>query len=316
MTESNLGIDLYRVLGVTPDASSEDIARVYRRLARRYHPDVNTSPNAAEQFARITHAYQVLSKPTTRRRYDANRVARRSATESRAMPRRTRGRSDQSAWTTMWPHAADSAQPQQPFWLGGPSFTRASGADRHAAAQSKPAEDAEEAEVQISLEEAYLGSVRTVTVTGQRIAETAHVAIPPGAITGDRIPVPLRHLPGERDPAPVHLRVQVLPLPGYRLDGRDVHFDLPVTPWEAALGATLPVETPAGQLTIHVPAGTSTGHVVTLPGQGLPNPRGTPGNLYAHVHIVVPTQLTRAERDLFTRLATASTFNPRATPTP
>ena len=105
--------------------------------------------------------------------------------------------------------------------------------------------------------------------------------------------------------------VRIAPHPRYRLDGRDIAVDLPLAPWEAALGATVPVGTPGGEAKVHVPAGSSTGRRLRLRGEGMPNPRGTPGDLYAEVRIMVPRRPGARERELFEALAAESTFDPR-----
>ncbi|KJY38877.1 DnaJ C-terminal domain-containing protein, partial [Streptomyces katrae] len=114
--------------------------------------------------------------------------------------------------------------------------------------------------------------------------------------------------------ADLYLRVRLAPHPRYRVDGRDVTVDLPVTPWEAALGASVPVDTPGGTATVDLPPGSSSGRRLRLRGRGMPNPRGQPGDLYAEVKIVVPPRPTQAERDLFERLAKESRFDPRNPP--
>jgi curved DNA-binding protein len=105
--------------------------------------------------------------------------------------------------------------------------------------------------------------------------------------------------------------VRIKPHPRYRVDGRDISFMLPLTPWEAALGASIPVETPSGQSTIKIPAGTSSGRRLRLKGQGLPNPRGASGDAFAEVQIMVPPKLTKEEKRLFEQLSGTSKFDPR-----
>jgi curved DNA-binding protein len=301
--------DLYRVLGVEPRATTAEIAQAYRRLARRHHPDVDDSSGAAERFARITHAYRVLSDPGARARYDAQRAARRSAVlhpPASASPGWSRA-------TTSRPRAGTGADGV--FWLGAPGFfSRAFGLG--ADVPRGPAVREEEVELELSVEEAYRGTSRTVTVTSRHGTDSVCVAIPPGSVTGQRIEVPLTHLAGSRPPPPVILRVRLAPHERYHVDGRHVHLQLPLSPWEAVLGATVALETPAGPTTVNVPAGTSTGHVLTLPGHGIPDPAGPPGDLCLHARVVVPAEPTPAERDLFERLAATATFNPRTSTTP
>jgi curved DNA-binding protein len=106
--------------------------------------------------------------------------------------------------------------------------------------------------------------------------------------------------------------VRLPPHPRYRVEGKDLVVDLPLSPWEAALGATVPVRTPGGETKVTVPAGSSTGRRLRLRGEGMPAPRGTPGDLHAVIKIMVPRQLTDRERELFSELASVSTFDPRS----
>lgn len=292
------GPDLYQVLGLGPHASCAEISRAYRRLARRHHPDVDASPGAGERFAEITHAYRVLSDPHARARYDASRVRARTPSAS----------SRPGSWLPRTSGSAGSASPQGPFWLGVPSWADVF----HLGADLPPPSSREDdVDVELTLEESYHGTTRIVTVTSHDHQESSQVVIPPGVIDGDRIDVPTTHLPGGGACRPVFLRVRLAPDQRYRLDGRDVHVRLPLSPWEAALGVTIGLDTPGGPAPVEVPANTCTGHVLTLPERGIPNPTGPAGNLYAHAHIVVPAELTSLERDLFRRLAAVSTFNPR-----
>lgn len=113
------------------------------------------------------------------------------------------------------------------------------------------------------------------------------------------------------NPGDLYLLVRIAPHPRYRVEGRDIHVDLPLAPWEAALGATVAVETPGGEAKVNVPAGSSSGRRLRLRGKGMPNPKGTAGDLYAEVKIMVPSKLTAQERELFQELANTSTFDPR-----
>jgi curved DNA-binding protein len=139
------------------------------------------------------------------------------------------------------------------------------------------------------------------------------VTIPPGVTDGQRIRLAGQGGRGSGGQAgDLYLIVRIAPHPRYRVEGRDLHVELPVTPWEAALGATVPVDTPGGEVKVTVPAGSSSGRRLRLRGQGMPNPRGQPGDLYAEVRIMVPRRLSRRERQLFEELANASNFDPRS----
>ena len=170
----------------------------------------------------------------------------------------------------------------------------------------------QEAELPLTVEEAYRGGRKPVTIggAGQRAFE---VDIPPGVTGGQRIRLAGQGGRGS-DGAPagdLYLVVRIAPHPRYRLDGRDLYTELRLAPWEAALGTSVAVDTPGGEVKVKVPAGTSSGRRIRLRGRGLPNPRGKPGDLFAEARIMVPPRLSRAERRLFEQLAAESTFDPR-----
>ncbi|GAA3456739.1 DnaJ C-terminal domain-containing protein [Dactylosporangium matsuzakiense] len=141
------------------------------------------------------------------------------------------------------------------------------------------------------------------------------VVVPAGVADGERLRLAGRGEPGVHGGAAgdLLLEVHLAPHPRLRVSGRDVRVAVPVSPWEAALGAVVPVDLPGGDVQVDVPAGSPSGRRLRLPGLGLPNPRGAPGDLLAELHIVVPEPLTDSERALFVSLARESTFNPRTT---
>ncbi len=310
--------DFYEVLGVPRSATQEDIQRAYRRLARTYHPDLNPDPAAAERFKEITEAYNVLSDPKTRRRYDAFGEQFRQVPEDvdpdewragqRARDREGAERGRGEAWWGRAPRGwrgrgFDLGDLLEDLFAGErvrPGWRPVRGPD-------------EEADLELTLEEAYRGGRRTVTVTGPEGRHTHEVTIPPGVVEGQRIRLPgLGPSGGPWGAAPgdLYLVVRLRPDPRYRVRGRDVTVDLPLAPWEAALGARVPVQTPTGEVTVRVPPGTSSGRKLRLRGRGLPNPGGRPGELYAEVRVVVPRRLTERQRRLFEELA-ATGFDPR-----
>lgn len=311
--------DYYEVLGVPRSATREDIQRAYRRLARTYHPDLNPDPAAAERFKEITEAYNVLSDPQQRRRYDAFGEQFRQVPEDvdpeewrarqRAREREAAGGGRRGAW---WGRAPGG-------WGGGRGFDLGDLLeDLLAGERTRPGwrpvrGPDEEAELELSLAEAYRGGRRTITVTGPEGRHTHEITIPPGVVDGQRIRLPgLGPSGGPWGAAPgdLYLVVRLRPDPRYRVHGRDVTVDLPLAPWEAALGARVPVQTPTGEVTVRVPPGTSSGRKLRLRGRGLPNPGGRPGELYAEVRVVVPRRPTERQRRLFEELATTG-FDPR-----
>jgi curved DNA-binding protein len=298
------GQDHYEVLGVARTAGQEEIQRAYRGLARRHHPDIDAEPGAAARFREVRQAYEVLSDPGRRAAYD------RTGTGVGAAAGSGRGQRVHVRTRTSQPRGfggvggADVQDPFPSFFVRDRPAARARGRDR-------------EVELELGVEDAYGVGLRRVTVGGGSGAQTYDVTIPAGVTDGHRI-----RLPGGGDwgagggpPGDLYLVVRLAPHPRYRVSGRDVTVDVPVTPWEAALGASIPVPTPTGA-TAHVdlPAGSSSGRRLRLRGYGLPHPGGTPGDLYAEVAIVVPATLTPTERELFARLAAASRFDPRGDP--
>ncbi|MFE1844581.1 J domain-containing protein, partial [Streptomyces sp. NPDC059515] len=175
----------------------------------------------------------------------------------------------------------------------------------------------QEAELPLTVEEAYRGGRRTVTLAGPTGQPRRYeVDVPPGVTAGQRIRLAGEGGRGSGDAAAgdLYLRVRIQPHPRFRLDGRDVYVQLPVTPWEAALGATVPVPTPGGGTAkVTVPAGSSSGRRLRLRGEGMPNPRGADGNLYAELRVMVPPKLSDRERELFEELAATSSYDPRRT---
>lgn len=305
--------DFYEVLGVPRTATQEEIQRAYRRLARRYHPDVNKDPSAEDRFKEISEAYHVLSDPETRRRYDQVGSAYREAPAG--------------AGAGPWPGAG--ARTGGAPWDAGfdDVFTGVPGVDlddllggifgrRAARGWGRVRGADQEAELELSVEEAYRGGRRSVTIQRADGPRTFTVTIPPGVTEGQRIRLAGQggRGSGGGPPGDLYLVVRLLPHPVYRVVGRDLYVDLPLAPWEAALGATVVVDTPGGEATVRVPPGTSSGRRLRLRGRGLPHPRGTPGDLFAEVRVVVPAEPSERERRLYRELAEAASFDPRRRP--
>ncbi|HEX6932567.1 MAG TPA: J domain-containing protein [Streptosporangiaceae bacterium] len=314
--------DFYEILGIGRNASQDEIQRAYRKLARAYHPDLNADPAAEERFKDVSEAYSVLSDPATRRRYDAFGPDFRQVPEDVDAEAWRRGgaRAGAGAGARRGP-AGRSAGAGRAAGYGpggvdidiedllggifggraGPGFGPVPGADQ-------------EAELPLTVEEAYRGGRKAVTLggAGQR---TFEVTIPPGVTDGQRIRLAGQGGRGGEggEPGDLYFIVRLLPHPVYRVQGRDLYVDLRLAPWEAALGTSVAVDTPGGEAKVKVPHGTSSGKRLRLRGRGLPHPRGTPGDLYAEAKIMVPPRPSRTERQLFEQLAAVSDFDPRRT---
>ncbi|MDT4893450.1 MAG: curved DNA-binding protein [Pseudonocardiales bacterium] len=307
--------DFYDVLGVDRGASADDIQRAFRRLARQYHPDVNKDPGAEDRFKEINEAYHVLSDPGTRSRYDRfgpdfRQIPEDFAGATAGGPRPQRGAGagratggSRRAYTGGGINIDDLLS-----GLGGAGFD--SIFDSFATDGSMAGAD-QEAELELSVEEAYSGGTRHVVLRTGEGERSYDVEIPPGVRDGQRIRLAGQGGQGSTR-GDLYLVVRIRPHPRFRLDGRDVHVDLPLAPWEAALGTTVTLAGPGGELKVTVPAGTSSGRRLRLAGEGMPNPRGEPGHLYAVVQIMVPRHLERRERELFEELASVSRFDPRS----
>ncbi|MFJ3654163.1 DnaJ C-terminal domain-containing protein [Streptomyces nigra] len=314
--------DFYEVLGVSRTASQDEIQQAYRKLARKYHPDVNKDPGAEERFKDLNEAYSVLSDPKTRARYDRfgedyrrvpedweERVGAGAGPGGGFRARRTAGAGGPRVRYTGFgdDFAGEGIDIEDLFG----SFFGAGGAPG-----GVPGAD-QEAELPLTVEEAYRGGRRTVTLAGPTGQPRRYeVDVPPGVTDGQRIRLAGEGGRGSGDAAAgdLYLRVRIQPHPRFRLDGRDVYVQLPVTPWEAALGATVPVPTPGGSTAkVTVPAGSSSGRRLRLRGEGMPNPRGADGNLYAELRVMVPPKLSDRERELFEELAATSSYDPRRT---
>ena len=316
------GRDYYDILGVPRNASQEDIQRAYRRLARTYHPDLNSDPVAEDRFKEISEAYNVLSDPATRRRYDA------FGPDFRQIPEDV----DPDAWRRSRAGAGAGAGAGRAGTAGAGAGGAGGGFSYGAGGTDFDIEDLfgglfggrsgrgwgpvsgadQEAELPLTVEEAYRGGRKSVTIggAGQR---TFEVNIPPGVTDGQRIRLAGqggRGSDGTRS-GDLYFIVRILPHPVYRVQGRDLYLDLRLAPWEAALGTSVPVDTPGGEAKVKVPPGTSCGKRLRLRGRGLPNPRGKPGDLFAEAKIMVPPRLSPTERQLFEQLAAASDFEPR-----
>jgi curved DNA-binding protein len=316
--------DFYDSLGVGRNASADEIQSAYRKLARTYHPDINKDPDAEDRFKEVSEAYEVLSDPELRGRYDAFGADFRQVPEGVDPDTWARARAGAGAGSRRSrggrgaPGRGDTADSEW-FTTGGIGgvdfddlFGDLFGGRRGSSPRRIPGAD-QEAELPLSVDEAFEGGRRTITISGPDGPRTLDVTIPPGVTDGQRIRLAGQGGQGTGQGAPgdLYLVVRLAPHPRYRVEGRDVFVELPLAPWEAALGANVAVETPGGEAKVRVPEGTSCGRRLRLKGRGLPNPRGQPGDLYAEARILMPATPSEAERRLFEELARTSTFDPR-----
>jgi len=310
--------DFYRILGVPRTASQDEIQRAYRKLAREHHPDVNADPGAEDRFKDISEAYNVLSDPKTRQRYDAFGPDFRQVPEDVDPETWRRARAGAGARTRAGAGAGRTGGSS--FGYGGAGedidldelFGGLFGGRTARGWGPVPGAD-QTAEIELTVREAYRGGQRSMTIGSGSSQRSLDVTIPPGVINGQRIRLAGQGGKGSEGAhaGDLFLVVNIRPDQTFRLEGRDIHVELRLAPWEAALGTSVAVPTPDGDATVAVPAGTSSGKRLRLRGRGMPNPRGQPGDLYADARIMVPPRPTEAQRELFEQLAAASDFDPR-----
>ena len=327
--------DFYQILGVPRNASQDEIQRAYRKLARTYHPDVNKDPAAEERFKDVSEACDVLSDPQTRRRYDAFGPDFRQVPEDMDPDTWARGHARAGAGAGGdsgrraggaggagggfggpggggFRYSTSGGDVDLDDLLGGLFGGGARGGRAGPGWGPMPGAD-QEAELEITVEEAYRGGRRSVTLRGPGGPRSLDVTIPAGVTDGQRIRLAGQGGQGSDGAraGDLYLIVRIAPHPRYRVAGRDIYAELRLAPWEAALGTSVAVDTPGGEAKVKVPHGTSSGRRLRLRGRGLPNPRGQAGDLFAEARIMVPERLSPAERKLFEELATVSDFDPR-----
>jgi curved DNA-binding protein len=304
--------DYYQVLGVARDAPATDIKKAFRRLARQYHPDISKEPDAEKRMKEINEAYAVLSDPEKRAAYDQLGQNYRPGQEFRPPP----------DWDAGFEFSSKGFSPEETtdfsdFFaelFGKMHSARRRGGSFHARGQDHLAK------VFLDLEDAFTGAVREISLRVPKMdaagrvhveTHTLSVKIPKGVREGQLI-----RLSGQGEPgiggAPsgdLLLEVHFKPHPRFRVEGRNLHLDLPVAPWEAALGAIIPLDLPSGPLKLRIPAGAQHERQLQVRGKGIPS--DPPGDLILDIRIVVPPADTPRARELYETMARDLAFDPR-----
>ena len=303
--------DYYASLGLERNASDADIKKAYRKLAHKYHPDVSKEPGAEARFKEVAEAYQTLKDPEKRSAYD--RLGQHAAGEEFRPP---------PDWGTQYTGREESFEGINLADLLA-SLAAGRGGQTGAAPRGTFRGEDYELRISISLAQAYRGALLDLNLSMpdydaqgrlSHVPRSFKVRIPKGATDGQRLRLSGKGGKGFNGgpDGDLYLTVELQPHRLYRVSGHDLYLDLPVAPWEAALGATVEVPTPAGNVQMKIPAGTQAGQDLRLAGRGLPRPKEGHGDLHAIVRIALPETLTDAERAAFQELATASPFAPRA----
>jgi curved DNA-binding protein len=306
--------DYYKILGVSRQATADEIKRAYRKLARKYHPDVSKQPNAEQRFKEVGEAYEVLKDPQKRAAYDQLGTQWQAGQDFRPPP----------GWQSGFKFTNDGFSGTYNFdfsdffstlFRDGPQST-------HYQTQPHPfhtqGED-QQAKIAITLEEAYHGVTRSiqlqVPVNSRGISSTKtrnlNVKIPAGVTQGQQIRLAGQGLEGRGGAVngDLYLEIEFQPHRFYRAEGRDIYLTLPITPWESALGSTVAVPTLGGQVELKIPAGSQSGQQLRLKGRGLPG--HPPGDQYIVLQMVTPPAHLEVERAFYRKMAEEFAFEPR-----
>jgi len=307
--------DYYQTMGLPREATADDIKRAYRKLARRYHPDVSKEPDAESRFKELGEAYEVLKDPEKRAAYDQLGADWKAGQDFRPPPGAAGGFEFSGGGPDSGFSGADASEFFEALFGRGAASSargrdafRTQGQNRHA-------------RVLIDLEDAYAGATRAITLRTPEVQangqvtlreHTLNVSIPRGIRPGQHIRLAGQGAPGDGGKSgDLYLEVGLRPHPLYRVEDRDVYLDLPVSPWEAALGASVTLPTPSGAVDLKLPPGCVAGRKMRLKGRGLP--ASPPGDLYAVLQIVLPPADTAAAQLAYRTLGEQfPAFNPRA----
>jgi curved DNA-binding protein len=305
--------DYYKVMGVPRDATEPQIKQAYRKLARKYHPDVSKEKDAEARFKEVGEAYEVLKSAEKRAAYDQLGQGHRPGEDFRPPPDWGTGFefSGQGARDSAYSDFFESlfgAQARGGSSGGRGAFHPGRGEDHHA-------------KVLLDLDATLRGGARQLALRvpeidadGRLVSKerVLNVQVPKGILTGQHIRLAGQggRPPGEGTPGDLFIEVEFQPHPLYRIDGRDLYLDLPVAPWEAALGATVKTPIPTGTVDLKIPAGSHAGSKLRLKGRGIP--ASPPGDFYVILQIALPAANDDKAKAAYAAMAAALPFNPRA----
>ncbi len=310
--------DYYEVLGVERGASAEEVQKAYRKLARKYHPDLNKTKEAEERFKEINEANEVLSDPQKRQRYDALGANWKQGQDFQPPPEW-----DRDGGSFQWRFDGGNVGGMEGFSdffsaiFGAGGGASPFGAEaglgggyagaRGARGSRRRAAPPQEAQIEVSVEDAFNGASRTIQLQeASGKTRTINLKIPAGTTDGSTM-----RLPGKDGEGDLFLKVKLQPHPRYSVSDSDLTVRLPIAPWEAALGSKADLVLPDGTIKLSIPAGSQSGGKLRLRGRGFPLKQGGKGDVLVELKIVVPTKLSEEEKSLFEQLAKTSGFNPR-----
>ena len=305
--------DYYKVMGVARDATEAQIKQAYRKLARKYHPDVSKEPDAEARFKDVGEAYEVLRSPEKRAAYDRLGTGPRPGEQFQPPPDWGSG----FEFSGAGPGAGEGGADYSDFFE---SLFGGAGAGRRSRRESGRGED-HHAKVILDLEATLNGGARTFTLRvpeidaeGRLVAKerVLNVQVPKGILPGQTIRLAGQGAAshGQGTAGDLYIEVDFDPHSRYRIEGRDLYLDLPVAPWEAALGASVKTPTPSGPVDLKIPAGAHAGSKLRLKGRGIP--ASPPGDFYVVLQIALPPAADEKTKAAYRAMADAMPFNPRA----
>ena len=304
--------DYYEALGVSRDATQQQIQSAYRRLARKYHPDVNKTKGAEDKIKQIGEAFEVLGDPEKRRKYDTLGSGLHGGDDFTPPPGWEQFRGGRTGGERRFSDGGFSDFFESLFGR--------SAQERDTGAQGDGSNLDQEADITISLEEAFRGGGKKVTfeelvpsASGRvrKKRKRLEISIPPGVQDGTKLRLAGQGLSSPAGSGDLYVILHIRPHPRFRISGADLEVDVSLTPWEALFGARVEIPVVGGKAAVRVPAGTQSGKRLRLKGRGLRKSKSDRGDLFAVMRIVVPPNPTDDERRLFSELARVSRFAPR-----
>jgi curved DNA-binding protein len=303
--------DYYQVLGVAKTATADEIKKAYRKLARKYHPDVSKEPDAEKHMKEVNEANTVLSDTEKRAAYDQLGSRYQNGQDFQPPPDWNKG----FEYSGKGPSGAGDAEFSDFF----ANLFRESGQHRKAGSRQARGED-HHAKITIDLIDTYQGTTKSITLQAPQLDNQGrvyikdhvlNVKIPKGVKEGQHIRLTGQGASGfgGGSSGDLFLEISFKSNPRYRVDGRDVYETVPVTPWEAALGAEIEIPTPSGNVQVKVPSGSQSGRKLRLKGRGIPG--ASPGDLYVLLEVAIPPADTEKARQLYETMARELPFNPR-----
>lgn len=317
--------DYYKILGVSRNASKDEIQRAYRKLARKYHPDINKEKSAEEKIIQLNEAYEVLKDPEKKNLYDSYGQNWQQAGFQQS-PDQEKGFSHSpghkgSERTFRYSGNFEEAAGFSDFFKNLFGEGVSGGYAREQYNYDRPGRKTE-AEITVSLTDVFHGATKAISLQSYEVdangqvrpvTKTLHVKIPKGVVNGSVIRLTGQGEKGSGQGAAgdLLLRVIIGPDPRFRVDGHDLHTLVAVSPWEAAIGAKIPIQTVDGTVTLSIPKGSQTNKKFRLRGKGIPKRKGGAGDIIVELELRMPDKLSQDEEKLFMELASISKFNPR-----